>query len=637
MHIDTEMNNPGGTEASNGSGLRPADDDALEQDVGPDQLASYAASLVRSGREAEADALYRELLGQFAAVHHGLAMLEASRGRWPEALILLRVVAYLRPGDAAVAAELSRALLSVGDVDEAVVVATRAVELNPNHPNAHEAVAMACIATNRPIQAQAAFEIALSIEPGSPGLWRNLAVVLLARGLLTQALDAVLRVRALDPSHIGAAECHVSTLHELGRFAEARRVIADLPPQAHPSLILSFADSETPVDVVAARYVESVSRYRRASPRVYPNRRDPDRRLRVGYVSGDFREHSVASFIGPPLAEHDADQVEVFCYYNGTVVDRTTVALGRRVDHFERVRQMSDDELDARIRADKIDLLVDLGGCTADHRLGVFGRAPAPILACAIGYASAVDVYLTDALCDPPGLTESHYPEKLVRLPATFQCFEPHEDAPTVSPPPVDIHGGITFGSFHAYWKLSAAVIAAWSEVLARVPGSTILFKSRAMADAGVRRELVERFARHGVAAYRVRFDDFADTRAGHLGRYAAVDITLDTFPYSGATTDCESLWMGVPVVTLGVGGHLGRVGVSVLTNAGLPELVADDVDRYVDIAVELASDVPRLRALRSSLRARMSASRLMDAPAYTRDLEAAYRTLWRAWCAQTS
>ena len=427
----------------------------------------------------------------------------------------------------------------------------------------------------------------------------------------------------------------MSLLFQLGRFAEAREAVRTAPPGARPSLIVSLADSEADPLETARAFRASAARYVSPSHPAHANDRNPERRLRIGYLSGDFREHSMASFIGPVLTAHDRAADEAWCYYNDGTIDAATAELRARADQFKLVRMLSDEQLDKLVRDDEIDILVDLSGATGGHRLGLLGRKPAPIQVCAIGYPAAVDAYITDPYCDPPGLTEALYDEELVRLPATFQCFEPHVKAPFIEPLPALRLGHVTFASFHSYWKLSEATIDAWARILAAVPDSRILFKSTASPDSALREVLQGRFARRGIPAARLSFAEFLPSRAEGLSAYRDVDISLDAFPFNGATTTCESLWMGVPVVTLAGTTHVGRVGVSVLTNAGLPELVAPDVDDYVRIAVELAGDIPRLGGLRGALRQRLRESRLMDAAAYARDLEDAYRTLWRRWCAR--
>ena len=361
------------------------------------------------------------------------------------------------------------------------------------------------------------------------------------------------------------------------------------------------------------------------------------RRLRIGYVSPDFNDHAVGKFIEPVLAAHDINKFELFCYYNKPRVDDATKRMQSAVANWRMTADMSDDELARMIQADAIDILVDLSGHTGLNRLLVFARKPAPIQVTWIGYPnttglSTMDYRITDAFADPIGATEALHTEKLVRMPECFSCFKPPSNAPHVSALPAVARGTITFGSFNNFAKITPEVMRVWIAILARVPGSRLVLKNWCLDNDRMKTFMLEAFARCGATTGQVELWNPNTSNVDHLNCYNSIDIGLDPFPYNGTTTTCDALWMGVPVITLAGVSHVGRVGVSQMSNLGLQELIARDTDHYVDIAVALANDVPRLAALRGAMRVRMSASPLMDAPRLTKNLEAAYDNMWSVY-----
>ena len=361
------------------------------------------------------------------------------------------------------------------------------------------------------------------------------------------------------------------------------------------------------------------------------------RRLRIGYVSPDFNDHAVGKFIEPVLAAHDTNKFEVFCYYNKPRVDDATKRMQSAVANWRMTSTISDDELARMIQADAIDILVDLSGHTGLNRLLVFARKPAPIQVTWIGYPnttglSTMDYRITDAFADPIGATEALHTEKLVRMPECFSCFKPPSNAPHVSALPAVARGTITFGSFNNFAKITPEVMRVWIAILARVPGSRLVLKNWCLDNDRMKTFMLEAFARCGATTGQVELWNPNTSNVDHLNCYNSIDIGLDPFPYNGTTTTCDALWMGVPVITLAGLSHVGRVGVSQMSNLGLQELIARDTNHYVDIAVALANDVPRLAALRGAMRVRMSASPLMDAPRLTKNLEAAYDNMWSVY-----
>jgi predicted O-linked N-acetylglucosamine transferase (SPINDLY family) len=298
------------------------------------------------------------------------------------------------------------------------------------------------------------------------------------------------------------------------------------------------------------------------------------------------------------------------------------------------IRGLPDEEAARQIQRQEIDILVDLAGHTSENRLPLLGRRPAPIQVTYCGYPNttgmeAIQYRLTDQWADPPGLTEHLHIEKLVRLPRGFLCYQPPADAPPLGDLPARKTGQVTFGSFNALPKLRPSCIAAWSEILRRVPNSCLILKSKGLSDPEARQRVLDLFAAHGIREPRVELAATLPSHAHHLDLYNTVDIALDTFPYHGTTTTCEAFWMGVPVVVLAGATHVSRVGVSLLERLGLAFLIADFQAAYIDRAVALAGDLDRLAGLRTGLRRRMTDSPLTDVASFTRDLENAYRGMW--------
>jgi len=364
--------------------------------------------------------------------------------------------------------------------------------------------------------------------------------------------------------------------------------------------------------------------------------------LRVGYVSPDFRRHPVASFIEPILAAHDRKRFEVFCYAVHLKPDAVTARLKALADHWREIGSLDAEAAANLIREDGIDVLVDLAGHTANNRLAVFARKPAPMQATYLGYPGstglpAIDWRITDAVADPLGAAEALHTEKLMRLPETFQCFQKPSDAPAIGPVPMLKAGHVTFASFNMLAKVHPALVARWAGILHAVENSRLVLKAAPFRDAGTRAHYHAMFATHGIAAERIELLGYIQSPAAHFALYNRIDVALDTDPYNGATTTCEALWMGVPVVTLAGRSHVGRVGTALLTHLGLEDLIAATPEDYVARAVSLARDPAKLASLRETLRPRMEASSLTDPARFTKALEDAYREMWRQWCAKTA
>jgi predicted O-linked N-acetylglucosamine transferase (SPINDLY family) len=378
---------------------------------------------------------------------------------------------------------------------------------------------------------------------------------------------------------------------------------------------------------------------RAANPIVPPfsNSADPERRLRVAYLSPDFRYHAVSFFFEPLLAHHDRDAVEFYCYAEVEHPDAVTAALQQIGGIWRNTHGLDDAALRAQLRADAIDIAIDLAGHTGHSRLSAFALKPAPVTATWLGYAATtglptIDWRITDARADPPGQEQFHA-EQLLRLPETFLCYRFYGAVvPDVTPPPAATRGAITFGSFNNPLKMSPPTIAAGAQILAAVPGARLVLKSLLFVEPSRRQHFLERFAAHGIAPARLELREPLPDMTDHLRSYAEIDIALDPFPYNGTTTTCEAMWMGVPMVNLIGDRHAGRVGFDLLSQVGMAELAMPDVDAYIAKAVALAGDVPLLARLRQELRERMRESPLCDAAAFARAFEAGLRRMWRQW-----
>jgi len=383
------------------------------------------------------------------------------------------------------------------------------------------------------------------------------------------------------------------------------------------------------------RWAEVHSPRERAKGR-HANDRSPDRRLRIGYLSPDFRTHPVAFFFESLLEGHDRGAVEILGYGNVSCPDQTTWRIQAKFNAYRSVCGLDDRAVAAMIEADQIDILVDLAGHTGGNRLGVLALKPAPVQVTYLGYPDTtgmgqVDYRLTDELSTPSAL-QQYYAEELVHLPEGFLCYRPPEFAPQVDPLPSLKHGHVTFGSFNDTSKVNGPLMVLWAQVLGAIPGSRLLVKSRAGDDPKVRQIVLDQFREVGVTSDRIRIEGQRPA-IEYLRLYHQVDIGLDTFPYHGTTTTCDALWMGVPVVSLVGEHHASRVGLSILSRVGLRSLAASSPQEYVAKAAALARQPQTLERLRASLRPCMMASPLRNAKAFARRVETAYREMWHRWC----
>jgi len=578
------------------------------------------------------------------------------RGKnFPEAKILLEEIVRSDRTDVDAWMYLSMIYAQTGPVGEFERCCRQAVSANPNVVNAHFNLGVALNAQSKVYDAIQSFRQAVTLKPDHILALFNLGTALQRVFLLDEALSCYLRVldiKATPADHVPvdfSATVHhylANVLKAQGRMEEAivhYRQALSLNPGitgAHSDMLLALNYDPPNPEIVFDEHLKWGKRQAYAGPIVYQHRqsRAPDRPLRVGYLSPDLYLHAVTFFFEPLLANHDRSMIVPVCYSETMKPDAVTARLRSLSAQWRDISSMSDDQAASQIHADEIDILVDLAGHMGENRLTVFSRKAAPIQVSWLGYPNTtglttIDYRLTDALADPPGLTDRFYTERLFRLPRGFLCYRPTESAPAIGSLPSQTKGAITFGSFNNLSKITPGTIEVWSSILHAVPRSRLILKNASFTDIPTQQPYCQAFEKHGIGRDRLEFRGLNWALTDHQVVYNEIDIALDPFPYNGTTTTCEALWMGVPVITLAGKMHAGRVGVSILTQMELTDFIADSADDYVRIAVELANNPIRLSDLRSTLRQRMTASPLCDAKAFARAVEEAYRAMWRKWC----
>ncbi|MBF0180284.1 MAG: tetratricopeptide repeat protein [Magnetococcales bacterium] len=602
----------------------------------PEACHGLGVMAVRQGRvEAAIAWLTRALEADPGAEHHRIAFIDTLLGAWEEVRRL--------PEAARLFANLGVLLHDRGRDHEAETALREAVALRPDYALAHYNIGVVLHERERPEEAESAFRAAIRLQPEHAQAHSNLGVLLHERHAPIEAEAALREALRLKPDYAEAWSNLANTLTVQCRLDEAeaccRQALALQPDGALAMSNLLFAMLYHPdrsLESLRALHMEYDARFIRPVTPEAPRRPvslDPERVLRVGYVSRDFGNHSIRGFLEPLLAGHDKRRVAVHLYADGTREDEVTRRYRGYADHWVATSGMSDQELAARVREDGIDLLVDLSGHTARNRLRMFARKPAPVsVTWMYGFTtgvSAIDYLLTDALTDPPG-AEALYVERLWRVPAPALAYRPHEGMGEVSRLPALERGYVTFGTLGRSLRHNDRVVRAWATILGRVPGARLVIHSANYRDATLRAALYDRFAALGID--RERLDIGFSSPPWETLR--GMDIALDGFPLSAGITLAEPLYMGVPVVCLTerfAGGGLGRV---ILTMLGHPEWLARSEEEYVDLAVSLAADPPRLARLRAGLRETMRHSPLMDEAGFARKVEEAYRAMWRAWLA---
>ena len=501
----------------------------------------------------------------------------------------------------------------LGMFEEAIRCLKRSLSIRPDNCVVYLNLGQAFARLRFYEEAAQSYRTAITLAPQGHEIYKNLGFVLICQGKVEEAIET---------------------------FRMALRIKPDYD-QAHSNLVQAlnyFPDIDAGAIYNEHRHWETCQIPDSLRIAAHKNTPAPERTLRVGYLSPDFRRHSVDFFFEPFLDWHNSRQVTTFCYANVKNPDPVTKRLHSRANFWRDISAMSDDEAAGLIRSDAIDILVDLAGHTGGNRLLVFARKPAPVQVTYIGYPAttglgAIDYRITDKWVDPPGETEQWYTEDLVRIDHGHHCYRPPEDYPDPLSPPEETSGFITFGTFNGMPKINKTVIRTWARILRSVPGSRLIVKNSSLKDSGTCKYFLSLFINEGIDTDRIDLYGWASSTKEHLAYYGRLDIALDTFPYNGVTTTCEALWMGVPVITLSGMTAACRYGESLLNQIGLPEFIARNVESYIQLAVELAGNRPLRSRLRTELRTLMRGSHLCDEHAFVSRIEAAYRQMWREWC----
>jgi len=531
---------------------------------------------------------------------------------------------------------------TAGQLQEAETIYRQILQHEPNHSDALHLLGMIAAQANDHDTAIELIQKAIRVDNTVPNFYNSLGNVFNNQNLFDKAATCYQQALSLNPN-FAQAHCHLgSALKNQGLIDDAiahYRCAIGIQSNyllAHQDLIftLNYAIDSDRAAIFAEhqRFNEQQAAPLLALIKSHLNDGNP-LRLKIGYVSADFRKHAVADFIESVLAHHDAEKFEIFCYYNHLQHDETTQRFQQYAHHWRNCVKLSDEALVDQIRQDHIDILIDLGGHTADNRILVFARKPAPIQVTYLGYPNttgltAIDYRITDNYLDPDGMSEPLSSEIPQRMPASFFCYHPHENSPPVSPLPAIQQGYITFSAFHNHSKLNQHTFALWAKILHAISDAKLVIQNKSLKSVAIQHTLRNRFAELGIAPERLIVRESVPY-TDYLKAYDQIDIALDSYPFNGGATTCDALWMGIPVVTLVGDRSVSRMGLSILSTVGLTELITYTQQEYIERTIKLAGDLDHLQALRTGMRDRMQASPLLNGIRFTRHLEAAYRQMW--------
>jgi predicted O-linked N-acetylglucosamine transferase (SPINDLY family) len=611
-----------------------------------EQANRQAMELLRAGRLREAEALAQQVL-QYApdspTALQCLGLIAHHAGQFAEAVNLLRRAAANLPTNPEYQYNLSEPLRALGRDDEAHAALREAIRLRPDFAQAHLNLGALLARAGKWEEAIGPFREAIRLRPQDPTGYLNLSKSMRALERLDEVEELRRKAIAVAPDFAPSYSMLGSLLREEGRIGEAvesfRRAIALKPDfrEAHSNLCYAlYFDPDVSCATIFQEHLAWAQRFAeplRGQLKPHDNDRSPDRKLRIGYVSPELRQHVVAFFMEPILEHHDRERFEVYAYADVSNPDEVSRRLQSNVDVWRMTSGIPDERLTDIIRQDKIDILIDLSLHMRASRLRTFALKPAPVQITHLGYCGSSGLRTMDwCVIDPhmmsPGC-ERFFSERLLPLPRSYWAYRAAPNSPDVGPPPAARNGYVTFGSLNSLGKVNSHVLRAWAALLSRVANSRLVTH---VPGGAKNPSILKRFADHGIPPDRLETVEYRP-RDQYLDAYNRIDIALDPFPYGGGTTSLDAAWMGVPLVTLAGQSAVARAGVTILTNLGLPELIARAPEQYLDIAAGLAANFDRLSALRSSLRERMRNSPLMDEAGYIRDLEEAYRLAWRAWC----
>ncbi len=659
----------------NAAGLGPTD---------PDVLALIGRMFNALGVYDQALAVFQELSTkrpEHADSWAAMAVIHAGAGRHRDALRCGQRALALNPDHADALLATGIACAGLGELEQAETLLMNAIKSRQCGAHACVHLARVCMRRQRPDRAEQYFRRARQIDPDLNAAFVGLGNALLRQNRGEEADEVFREVCNKDSTGVSlhnqignlyrqnarlddaaeyyrralgmrpdSAEIHNNLANVLkaqgflDRATAGYRKAVELKPdfwQAHSNLVFSmnYLPGISGSDLMKEhrRWAESQTRQLDRYTH-WENSRDPDRPLRIGYISPDFHNHPTAAFMLPVLANHNAAQILPIAYADNLPVDSVTQRLQALAGEWRNVHGLDDVQLADLVREDKIDILVDLAGHTANNRLCLLARKPAPIQVSYLGYAATtglneIDFRITDPIADPAG-SSAFYSEQLVYLENGLSCYSPPENAPMVTPLPARQAGFITFGSLNIPAKINDEVLSGWAEVLKAVPGSRLLLVRDQLRGVAKQR-IAGVLLNNGIAESRFDLRSSFPKDENHLSVYAEIDIALDTWPWNGHATACEGLWMGVPVITLYGQTHAGRLCASVLRQLDLDRFVAKDQTGFIEIAKAMAEDIVQLEHLRATLRERMEGSRLCDGAAFTQALEQKYRWMWRSWCAR--
>jgi protein O-GlcNAc transferase len=619
----------------------------LIADASQAQAHAYLGALLQAtGREQESIGYFLQALRidpSLADAHYNLGNALARQGQIPEAISCYKLSLQHKPNHAEALNNLGVMHYAQGKDTQATGYFQQTLRINPNHADAHYNLGNVLFGEGKFAEAAEHFRESIRVNPDRADAINNLGNVLAEQGFLDDAIKCFDRAIQRQPDYAAAYTGLGNAYKDQGRLDDAIacfKHVQNLEPQnqARASNTLLCLNYHPGYDARAIftelrRWEQSLPQSGR-SRLAFANDPSPERRLRIGYISPDFHDHIVGRNVWPLLRCHDHERFNITLYSNSPKCDAFTERFQKSADDWLSVFGWSDEQLADKVRHDKIDILVDLALHTSGNRLTVFIHKPAPVQVTFAGYPGstglpAIDYRLTDPYLDPPGLFDSCYSESSFRLPHSFWCYDPATDQPEVAPLPALTQGFITFGCLNNFCKINDGVLELWAQVLRAVPEARLLL----LAKQGGHRQRTRAFlSEQGIEGRRIAFCDPEPPRE-YLKLYHQLDIGLDTLPYNGHTTSLDSLWMGVPVITLIGKTVVGRAGLSQLTNLGLAEYAAATPEAFVQNATDLASDLPRLNNMRNGLRQRVQQSPLMDAVSFARGIEDAYRIMWRTWC----
>ncbi len=604
--------------------------------------------LLDSGHLDEAEVCYRRALDldpRMAAACNNLGNIERKKRRFESAGQFYQKALVLNPAYAEAHQNLGCLAKDGGNLSMAEQHFRNAIRSNPSLIEAYRNLGEVLKATGREDEARACFQKLSELFPPDAGVQNQLGVMLKGQGRYAEAIQAHFRAVKINPRDWQGFN-HLGTLfHELGKLPEAadcyRKAISLQPDKAFLRSNLLFSLNHAPdctPEQLFEEHLDWGKRFTKEHPvPSFTQSRDPDRRLRIGYLMPDFRRQAVAFSMEPFLSAHDHSQVEIFFYSFVPQPEEVKTVLKQMSDQWREVSCATDDEAAEMIQEDQIDILLDVMGHTGETRLELFTRRVAPVQVSYLGYVnttglSTMDYRISDAHGDPEGMTERYYTEKIFRLPETSIVFHLPELIPVTQAPALK-NGYVTFGSFNNLSKVTPEVVELWSRVLKVVPEAHLLIKSPCLVDPEVRKYVGDMFLSQGVDVKRLEFVGYVSSYKEHLRLYEKVDVALDPFPFNGGLTSMEALWMGVPVVTLVGNSFVSRLSVRLLVSVKLTDWMTDSKEAYVRKAVDAAMDVMRLNDLRQSLREKVKTSPISDGVALARNLEAAFREMWRKEC----